>query len=80
MPKVTIDEKEYDTEEMSQQALANLQAIQFCDNDLARLQMNGAALQTAKAAYIRALKTELEQGEAQDDEASIDLPDDLVFD
>ena len=80
MPKITIDEKEYDTEEMSKEALAQLQAIQFVEGELARAQMKGAALQTAKNAYIRALKAQLEKGESDADDASIDLPEDLVFD
>ena len=80
MPKLTLDGKEYDTEEMSQDALAQVQSIQFVDNELVRVQLNGAALQTAKNAYVRALKSILEEGESKDDEASIDLPDDLNFD
>ena len=80
MPKLTLDGKEYDTEEMSQEALAQVQSIQFVDSELARVQFNGAALQTAKNAYIRALKTILEEGEIKEDDANIDLPDDLNFD
>lgn len=80
MPKLTLDDKDYETEEMSQEALAQVQSIQFVDSELVRIQLKGAALQTAKNAYIRALKSLLEEGEAKDDEASIDLPDDLSFD
>mgnify|MGYP001254827946 CR=1 FL=1 len=80
MPKITLDDKEYNTEEMSQDALAQVQSIQFVDNELVRVQMKGAALQTAKNAYVRALKSILEEGENKDDEASIDLPEDLNFD
>ena len=81
MAKVKIDEKEYDTDEMGQEALAQLQAVQFVDGELARLQLKGAALQTARNAYIRAVKEILEKGESgDDDEATIDLPDDLNFD
>ena len=81
MAKVKIDDKEYDTEEMGQDALAQLQAVQFVDGELARLQLKGAALQTARNAYVRAAKEILEKGEStDDDEATIDLPDDLNFD
>ncbi len=81
MAKIKIDDSEYDTEEMSQDALAQIQAIQFVDGELARLQLRGAALQTAKNAYIRAAKEILEKGgSGDDDEATIDLPDDLNFD
>lgn len=81
MAKVKIDDKEYDTDEMGQDALAQLQAVQFVDGELARLQLKGAALQTARNAYVRAAKEILEKGEStDDDEATIDLPDDLNFD
>ena len=69
MPKITINEKEYDTEEMSKEALAQLQALQFVDNELIRVQMSGAALQTAKNAYIKALMAQLEEGESDADPA-----------
>ena len=80
MPKIKIDEIEYDTEEMSEEALQQVQALQFVNNELTLLQMRGAALQTAKNAYVRALKHILEKGEDEGEEASIDLPDDLNFD
>ncbi len=80
MPKITIDEKEYDTDEMSQEALQQLQALQFVRGELVKIQMSAAALQTAQNAYIRALKAQLEKGEADDEDSTIDLPDDLVFD
>ena len=81
MAKVKIDDKEYDTDEMGQEALAQLQAVQFVDGELARLQLKGAALQTARNAYVRAAKEILEKGEStDDDEATIDIPDDLNFD
>ena len=80
MPKITIDEKEYDTEEMSKDALSQVQAIQYTSNELVRLQLQAAAFQTAKNTYTRALKDILEKGETTEDEATIDLPDDLNFD
>ena len=80
MPTLKLDDKEYETEEMSQEALQQVQAIQFVDNDLVRIQMQIAALQTARNAYIRALKGILEKGDSDEDNASIDLPDDLNFD
>ena len=80
MPKISIDEKEYDTEGMSEEALSQVQAIQYTTNKLVELQLQGAALQTAKNTYTKALKEILEKGEATEDEATIDLPDDLNFD
>ena len=80
MATIKIDEKEYDTEDMSQEALNQIQAIQYTQNELVRTQLQAAALQTAKNAYSNALKSLLEKGESAEDEAMIDLPDDLNFD
>ena len=59
MPTIKIDNKEYDLETLSQECKAQLASIQFVDQELARLQANMAALQTAKAAYLKALKSSL---------------------
>ena len=60
MPKITIDEKEYETDDMSDEAKAQLQSLQFVDNEIAREQSKIAALQTARNAYAQALQKELE--------------------
>jgi hypothetical protein len=81
MSNITIDGKEYDTETMSEEALSQLQSLQFVENDLVRIQLQAAAMQTARNAYARALKSILEDGEnTGDDSAKISIPDDLNFD
>jgi hypothetical protein len=80
MATIKIDEKDYDTEDMSQEALNQVQAIQYTQNELVRIQLQAAALQTAKNAYSNALKSLLEKGESTEDDTMIDLPDDLNFD
>ena len=81
MPNITIDGKEYDTESMSEDALGQLQSLQFVDNELMRLRAQAAAMQTARNAYAGALKGLLENGEKDDeDSADISLPDNLNFD
>lgn len=80
MATIKIDEKDYDTEDMSQEALNQIQAIQYTQNELVRIQLQAAALQTAKNAYSTALKSLLEKGESTEDDTMIDLPDDLNFD
>jgi hypothetical protein len=77
---IKIDEKDYDTEDMSQEALNQVQAIQYTQNELVRIQLQAAAFQTAKNAYSNALKSLLEKGESTEDDTMIDLPDDLNFD
>jgi hypothetical protein len=59
--KVTIDEKEYETDDMSDAAKEQLQNIQFVNTELARLQAKAAVLQTANSAYSASLKAELEK-------------------
>jgi hypothetical protein len=60
MAKITIDEKEYETDDMSDEAKAQLQSLQFVDNEIAREQAKAAVLQTARNAYAQALQKELE--------------------
>ena len=57
--KITIDNKEYDLASLSSEAKAQLASIQFVDNELARLQAQAAALQTARMAYSKALQEAL---------------------
>ena len=59
MAKLTLDGKEYETEEMSQNARAQMASIALCDRKIRDLQAEMAILQTAKRAYALALKGEL---------------------
>ena len=59
MPTLNIDNKEYDLDTLSDECKAQLASIQFCDQELARLQAQAAALQTAKNTYLQALKASL---------------------
>ena len=59
MATVNIDNKEYDLETLSEDCKAQLASIQFVEQEFARLQAKAAALQTAKGAYLQALKASL---------------------
>jgi hypothetical protein len=59
MPTITIDNKSYELDNLSDEAKAQLVSLQFCDQELARLQAQAAALQTARIAYSRALQAAL---------------------
>ncbi len=59
MPTITIDNKLYDYDTLSNEAKAQLASIQFVDSELARLQAKAAALQTARIAYSKALSEAL---------------------
>ena len=82
MPSITIDNKDYDIESLSDESKAQLVSLRFVDNELAQLQARVAALQTARNAYGRALKPTLETGEAQEEkEVDIDgLGESMNFD
>ena len=59
MTTITIDNKEYDLDSLSDEAKAQLASIQFVDAELARLQAKAAALQTARIAYGNELNKHL---------------------
>ena len=65
MAKVTIDDKEYETDDMSEDAQAQLVSLQFVNNETQRLQALLAAMQTAAMGYSRALGEAL-NGEEED--------------
>lgn len=56
---VTIDGKEYPLQELSDKARAQLVNLRAVEQEIARLQMQLAITQTARAAYGQALKAEL---------------------
>ena len=59
MPIIKIDDKDYDTETLSEEAKAQLTGIQFVDQELHRLNAQAAILQTARIAYAKALNDAL---------------------
>ena len=59
MPTIKIDNVEYDTDKLSDEAKTQLVSLQFCDQELARLQAQTAAYQTARMAYAKALQAAL---------------------
>ncbi len=59
MPKITIDNIDYDLDTLSDEAKAQLGSLQFVDSELARLTAQTAILQTARMAYSKALQVAL---------------------
>lgn len=78
MAIVKLDGKDFDTEEMNDKALTQVRAAQFVINEINRLKMQLAALETARIAYTNALATELKQN--SDDDSEIEVPDNISFD
>ena len=63
MAKITINDKEYDTDNMSDEAKGQLQSLQFASSEAKRLQSLLAINKTAQAAYTKALIDELDKAE-----------------
>jgi len=59
MTTITIDNKEYEFESLSDKAKGQLTNLQFVDSELARLQAKASVLQTARMAYSKTLQEEL---------------------
>ena len=59
MTTLKTNNVDYDTDKLSDEAKAQLISLQFCDQELARLQAQAAAYQTARMAYAKALQAAL---------------------
>jgi hypothetical protein len=60
MPKITINDIEYNSEDLSDNGKAQLASLQFLEVQMARLKSEISVYNTAKNAYISMLKSELE--------------------
>ena len=59
MATIKIDDKDYNTDQLSDEAKNQLLSLQFVDAELQRLQAQAAVLQTARGVYANALKSAL---------------------
>lgn len=59
MPTIKIDDKDYDLDQLSEEAKAQLLSLQFVDAELQRLNAQNAVLQTARISYSKALQDAL---------------------
>ena len=57
--KMTIDDKEYDSDKLSDAAKGQIVNLQVVDQEIASLQQKLAIAKTARNAYATALKEEL---------------------
>ena len=55
MAKISINNKEYDFEQLSKEAQAQVTNLQFVEAELQRLQNQQVVLRTARNAYSRSL-------------------------
>ena len=63
MPKITIDDIEYNTEDLSDNGKAQLASLQFLEVQMTRIKSEIAIYRTARQAYMAKLKSELEPNE-----------------
>ena len=61
MPKITIDDIEYNTEDLSDNGKAQLASLQFLEAQMQKLNSEIAVYQTARIAYVNELKKELDE-------------------
>ena len=60
---ITIDDKDYNLDDLSDECKAEIQSLQFCEGEIARLNAQLAVAGTAKMGYQRALAKLLEEDE-----------------
>lgn len=61
MPKITIDEIEYNTEDLTENGKAQLASLQYVDNQIHKIRNEMAVYQTARISYVALLKAEIEK-------------------
>ena len=61
MPKITIDEIEYNTEDLSDNGKAQLASLQFLEVQMNKIKSEIAVYQTARNTYLAALKADLDE-------------------
>ena len=60
MANITIDDKEYDLDQISEKAKNLLNSVQFAQSEIQRIQAQLALIKTAASVYTSQLKAELE--------------------
>ncbi len=81
MAKITIDGKEYDSENLSEETINQFNSIRLTDVRLAELRRDLGITQTARNAYAMALKAALDNEDFDEEQVTL-LEDDenLKFD
>ena len=61
MPKITIDDIEYNTEDLTENGKAQLASLQFLEVQMKKLESEIAVYETARNTYVAALKASLDE-------------------
>ena len=62
MPKITVDDVDYNTEDLTDNGKAQLASLQFLEVQMRKLQNEISVYQTARNSYIAALKADFRSG------------------
>ena len=65
MPKITVDEVEYNTEDLTETGKATLASLQFLESQMQKIRNEIAIYRTAQISYIAALKAEIEKSDIE---------------
>ena len=65
MPKIKLDDIEYNTEDLTDKGKATLASLQFLEGQINKMRSELAVYQTAQSTYVAALKTEIDQSGIQ---------------
>ena len=72
MPKIKIDDLEYNTEDLSEKGLEQLRSLQFLGTQMLHMQKEITVYQVAQSTYLSKLKAQIEELgiEPSDEEAN----------
>ena len=65
MPKIKIDDLEYNTEDLSETGLEQLRSLQFLETQMLHMQKEITVYQVAQSTYLSKLKAEIEELEIE---------------
>ena len=65
MPKIKLDDIEYNTEDLTDKGKANLASLQFLEGQMSKMRNEMAVYQTAQRTYVAALKAEIDKSGIQ---------------
>lgn len=65
MPKITIDDVEYNTEDLTENGKAQLASLQFLEGQMQNIRNEIEVYKTAQQGYIAALKSEIKNSGLQ---------------
>jgi len=61
MPKIKIDDLDYNTEDLSEKGLEQLKSLQFLETQMLHLRNEITVYQVAQSTYLSKLKAEIEE-------------------